>query len=417
MVTKISVAVLSLLIANCYCYTSVQTVLNVVPGIFSTEAVSNGLNLPATMTFQPVTNLTVRFQITTPSSVFVHYQVTLDTVNNDLYTKLLMNNYFNTGSLVHSGNQRYKTATGFYMANLSPGYYKFEVHYKSPVAISMPASLDFQNAILQVMWFEDAYAVSDGIKCYPTPTPTNAFDNWGNFEDIEATLKLQREAVVLSAYQLSVDMKSPNQLVTSLEVDSFHYVTATLTKGNELYLSLHGMWARYMYPGLHSFKIPYHSPTQFSFTDCNEMYENNKNLYAMMLPQSCRVEGVVRPDSFLYLNNNSNVWTSTDITYSFKVSETKYGIVMYQYSGYSNNKYIVMRLKVNLLAQKSTVSLTGNTQYVGNFGLWQGPLIKGLHIFTLEYRSVVQTYNDVSSDLEWQRWNKWMNRAMTVIVC
>ena len=136
----------------------------------------------------------------------------------------------------------------------------------------------------------------------------------------------------------------------------------------------------------------------------------------MMLPQSCRVEGV-RPDSFLYLNNNSNVWTSTDITYSFKVSETKYGIVMYQYSGYSNNKYIVMRLKVNLLAQKSTVSLTGNTQYVGNFGLWQGPLIKGFHIFTLEYRSVVQTYNDVSSDLEWQRWNKWMNRAMTVIVC
>ena len=32
----------------------------------------------------------------------------------------------------------------------------------------MPASHDWQTAILQVMWFEDAYAVSDGIKCYPT---------------------------------------------------------------------------------------------------------------------------------------------------------------------------------------------------------------------------------------------------------
>ena len=48
------------------------------------------------------------------------------------------------------------------MANLNPGYYTFEVHYKSPVAINMPASWDWQTAVLQVMWFEDAYAVSDG---------------------------------------------------------------------------------------------------------------------------------------------------------------------------------------------------------------------------------------------------------------
>jgi len=78
-------------------------------------------------------------------------------------------------------------ATGFYMANLNPGHYRFEVHYKSPVAINMPANQDWQTAILQVMWFEDAHAVSDGIKCYPTPTATNGYNKWGPFRE---TLKL-----------------------------------------------------------------------------------------------------------------------------------------------------------------------------------------------------------------------------------
>ena len=52
------------------------------------------------------------------------------------------------------------------MTNLNPA---FEVHYKSQVAINMGASWNWQTAI-QVMWFEDAYAVSDGIKCYSIPT-------------------------------------------------------------------------------------------------------------------------------------------------------------------------------------------------------------------------------------------------------
>ena len=64
-----------------------------------------------------------------------------------------------------------------------------------------------------------------------------------------------------------------------------------------------------------------------------------------------------------------------------------------------------------------TVSLTGNTDYAGNFGLWQDSLSSGAHKLTLDYHSPVKTTNTVSSDLEWTRWNKWMNRAMTVIIC
>ena len=86
------------------------------------------------------------------------------------------------------------------MANLNPGYYTFEVHYKSPVAINL-ASADWQTAVLQVMWFEDAYAESDGIKCYPAPTTANAYNNWGPIRDVEAILHLPNDGAVLSAYQ------------------------------------------------------------------------------------------------------------------------------------------------------------------------------------------------------------------------
>ena len=49
---------------------------------------------------------------------------------------------------------------------------------------------------------------------------------------------------------------------------------------------------------------------------------------------------------------------------------------MYQYSGYhrKGNSHTVMSLSIDSVVQKHTVSLTGDTYYVGNFGLWQGSL-------------------------------------------
>ena len=89
----------------------------------------------------------------------------------------------------------------------------------------------------------------------------------------------------------------------------------------------------------------------------------------------------------------------------------------YQYAGHGGNAYIVMRLNIDSVAQPHTMSLTGNTRYAGDFGLWQGSLNSGAHKISLEYRASAKTNNVVSSDLEWTRWNKWMNRAMTVIIC
>ena len=90
---------------------------------------------------------------------------------------------------------------------------------------------------------------------------------------------------------------------------------------------------------------------------------------------------------------------------------------MYQYSGHGVNSHVIMRLSIDSVAQKHTVSLAGDLLYLGNFGLWQGSLNSGRHRITLDYRSPVETDHTVSSDLEWTRWNKWMNRAMTVIIC
>ena len=59
------------------------------------------------------------------------------------------------------------------MENLEPGHYTFEVHYKSTSSISVSSSTDYQAAILQAMWFTSVHAVSDGVKCYPTPYPIN----------------------------------------------------------------------------------------------------------------------------------------------------------------------------------------------------------------------------------------------------
>ena len=268
------------------------------------------------------------------------------------------------------------------------------------------------------MWFEDAFAVSDGIKCYPTPTTTNAYDTWGRIKDIETVLHVPNNRVVMSAYQFSTEMASPKYVVTALDVNGFHQHTSTLLKGNNAYLDLHGVWAGNGRHGPHYFGLQYRSLTALSFTDCKENYKNNQNLYAMMLPPSCKVSTVQPMTSFAL--SSSDRWASTDVAFSFTLSKLSHVIIMYQYSGYGGSSYVVMRLSIDSVVQKHTVSLNGNTPYVGNFGLWQGSLNTGAHKITLDYRAPKATTNNVSPNLDWQRVYShgiWHNRALTIIMC
>ena len=118
----------------------------------------------------------------------------------------------------------------------------------------------------------------------------------------------------------------------------------------------------------------------------------------MMLPPSCETY-TIQPKISLSLSN-SNRWASTDMTYSFTLSKQSHVIIMYWYAGPDGNSHIVMRLSVDSIAQKHTVSLTGDTAYAGKFGLWQGSLNSGDHQVTLDYCSPVHTVNSYSAELE-----------------
>ena len=205
---KMNVTIFSALLLITGSYSA--EVVNVAPGIFSKKVVSNGLSLPVSSTFSPINTLTTTVHLDKPYSVFVHYQITLFTPSYDFYSKLLVNDN-NAGSLVHSGKQQHKNAIGFWMANLNAGHYTLEIHYRSPVAVNVAENQDWQTAVLQVMWFEDARVVSDGIKCYPTSTATNNYNNWGPINDLQVILQLPNNRTILSAYQLSTEMSSPSE--------------------------------------------------------------------------------------------------------------------------------------------------------------------------------------------------------------
>ena len=388
-------------------------VVNVAPGIFSKKVVCNELNLTASnTTFSPVDVLTTTVHLTKPHSVFVHYQFTFGTPNQDFYSKLLVNDN-NAGSLVHSGKQTHKTATGFWMANLNDGYYTFEVHYKSPIAIHTPVSTNWQTAVLQVMWFEDARVVSDGIKCYPTSTATNNYNNWGPINDLQVILQLPNNRTILSAYQLSTEMSSASHLVTALDVNGFYQQSTSNIKGNSIFLDLHGAWAANYSRGIHYFNILYRTPTTFSFTDCKYDYKDNKNLYAMMLPPSCKVV-LVNPRTSIEFNKIQwNEYLETDLIYNLTLYQGSHVIIMYQFAGKtaddSDDYYFKTRLTIRSAQKRHTASHPGYTVYASNFGLWQGYLSAATHKIALQY-SANRLTKSTPTEL-------WQTRALTIIYC
>ena len=90
--------------------------------------------------------------------------------------------------LSHVSIGAYKTATIYWMNNLEPGYYTFEVHYQSSSSISITAGTDYEAAILQVMWFSSAHVVSDGVQCYPTPVTSNGYNVHSPINDLKVNL-------------------------------------------------------------------------------------------------------------------------------------------------------------------------------------------------------------------------------------
>ena len=388
-----------------------QTITNVANGVYSTKAESDGLHLSSTSTFRPIDALTLSLYFSSSFSVFVNYQITVGSTTQ-FWTKLQItrddDGLTNAGSLVRYYTQSYKTATGYWIGNLEPGHYTFEVHYKSTSSISISTSTDYQTAILQVMWFTDAHAVSDGVKCYPTPSPINRYNVFSSIKNLKVNLHVHSR-VVIAGYQLSINSPSEEWFTTRLHKNNEQLLSTIMTHGDERYYSLNSLWMDYEASAEYEFGVTYRNRYNSYFEDCQDNYQGNKNLYAMY---GCGRFTTLRPTSSLSLSSTS--WRATDLSYSFSLSRDYHIIVRYQYSAYGRNTYTVTHLVIDSVPVKHTASITGNTLYAGNSGMWQGILSSGSHTIYVQHRSG-NTYTHYSAFYSSSYYL--YARAMDIIYC
>ena len=391
-----------------------QTIINAANGVYSTKAESDGLHLSSTSTFKPIDALTVSLHFASSYSVFVHYQITVGSTAQ-FWTKLQItrddDGLTNAGSLVHYYTQDYKTATGYWMDNLEPGHYTFEVHYNSTSSISISASTDYQTAILQVMWFSNAHAVSDGVKCYPTPSPINRYDVLSPIKNLKVNLLLPyyHSRVVIAAYQLSIYSASARWFSARMHKNNQQLLSTIMTQGDDYYYSLNGLWMEYQNDAEYEFGVTYQNAYNSFFEDCQDNYQGNKNLYAMYLPSTCGQVVNLRPTGSLSLSSTS--WMTTDLSYSFTLSQDGHIIVRYQYSakGYRRNAFT--RLVIDSVPIKHTASVSGYDNYASTSGMWQGVLSKGTYTIAIEHRSS-STYTHYAGSAY-----HFTTRAMDIIYC
>ena len=405
---------LSLLLISCIassvyqgCYG--QTIINVANGVYSTKAESDGLHLSGTSTFTAIDALTLSLYFTSAVSVFVNYQITVGSTAQ-FWTKLQIarddDGLTNAGSIVRYHTQSYKTATGYYMDNLEPGHYIFEVHYKSTSSISMSSSTDYQAAILQVMWFTGVHAVSDGAKCYPSPTQINRYNVLSPIKDLKVNLLVPSSGrVMIAGYQLSIYSASNYWVTTRLHKNNEQLTSTIMIQGNDYYYSMNSLWMDYQNDAEYEFGVTYRNAYNSYFEDCQENYQGNKNLYAMYLPSNCYRRAILRPTSSLSLSTS---WKTTDLSYTFTLSRDEHVFVRYQYSTYIST-YVITRLVIDSVVMKHASSITGNDYYHGNSGIWQGVLTSGRHTIAVQHRSGSTYVSYIDDDIS--------TRAMDIINC
>ena len=296
------------------------------------------------------------------------------------------------------------------MDNLEPGHYTFKVHYKSTSSISMSTSTDYQAAILQVMWFSGAHAVSDGVKCYPTPSPIYGYNVRSPIKDLKVNLHVPNR-VVIAGYQLSMYSASNRWFTTRLHKNNEQLLSTIMTHGYGYYYSLNSLWMDYQSNAKYEFGVTYRNAYSAYFEDCRDNYQGNKNLYAMYLPSTCHRLATVRPTSSLSLSSTS--WRTTDLSYSFTLYQDWHIIVRYQYSTSCRYTYTITRLAIDSVPMKHTASITGNDNYAGNSGMWQGVLSRGSHTIAVEHRSGSTYTHYTATGTSYDTYT----RAMDIIRC
>ena len=233
------------------------------------------------------------------------------------------------------------------------------------------------------MWFTGVYAVSDGVKCYPTPYRINSYNVISPVKDLKVNLRLPSTGrVVIAAYQVSIHLSSNGWFTARLHRNNEQLTSTTMTQGYDTYFSLNSLWMKYQKFAEYEFGVTYRTPySNTYFADCRENYQGNKNLYAMYLPR-----GLVnlRLTSLLSLSTTS--WRLTDLSYTFTLSRNEHVFARYQYGSTVTTTYIFTRLVIDSVPMKHTDSIIGNEYYHGNSGMWQGVLSSGRHTIAVQHR-------------------------------
>ena len=92
------------------------------------------------------------------------------------------------------------------------------------------------------MWFTGVRAVSDGVKCYPTPYPINRYNALSPIKDLKVNLRLPSSGqVVIAGYQLSIYSSSGNWFTARLHKNNEQLKSTIMLQGDDYYYTVNSL--------------------------------------------------------------------------------------------------------------------------------------------------------------------------------
>ena len=146
----------------------------------------------------------------------------------------------------------------------------------------MSTSVDYQAAILQVMWFTGVHVVSDSVKCYPTPYSINRYNVLSPIKDLKVNLlQPYSSRVMIAGYQISMYSSSVDWFMARLHKNNQQLTSTIILQGNNYYYIVNSLWMKNQPDAAYEFGVTYCNNYYSYFEDCQDNYQDNKNLYAM----------------------------------------------------------------------------------------------------------------------------------------
>ena len=357
------------------------------------------LSVTSSWTLYPGLDLTKIFS--KPQTVLVFYQISGQ--NNAVFSSMLRVNG-DPVSMSTAANEYRRNLVGFWTKVVPPGTYRFQVFYKSTASLLSSRNLaGWTSNIIRVFWMDylETTSASSHLTC---EQQLNTDNFWRSLDSTTTNLLVPEQRAVLAFYTSSFTFPSTvsGEMFTQLEVDGYPDGNSTCSKGLITQTNLFGGYAGMMKAGLHQFRLRTRASHDMETHFCGTPF--GQNLAAVVLPQGCEVDRVC-PNLPLTLITGRH-WTDVpNMGYSLHLLKSTDVIAMYQYSGFSSDSYIMLRLIVNRTAKAPSVT---HARYASNFNLWYSRLSTGHHTFSVQLLSPTTINHNP---------NEWKSRCLTIIHC